>query len=67
VGIGGLGKKTTLTKIVFNDTRIHELFPLKMWVFVSNDFEIKQEIIKIINSNNDYSHQQNLDKVDVEK
>jgi len=38
-----------------------------MWVFVSNDFEIKQEIIKIINSNNDYSHQQNLDKVDVEK
>jgi len=64
VGIRGLGK-TTLAKIVFNDTRIHELFLLKMWVCVSNDFEIKQEIIKIINTNNDSAHQQNLDKVDM--
>ncbi|CAJ1911667.1 unnamed protein product [Sphenostylis stenocarpa] len=66
VGIGGLGK-TTSAKFVFNDRKIHELFPLRMWVCVSNDFEVKHEIIKIINSDNDSGHQQNLEKVDMEQ
>ncbi|KHN26316.1 Putative disease resistance protein RGA1 [Glycine soja] len=66
VGIPGLGK-TTLAKIVFNDRRIHELFQLKMWVCVSNDFNIKQVVIKILNSNKDSAHQQNLDMVDMEQ
>ncbi|RHN47826.1 putative P-loop containing nucleoside triphosphate hydrolase, leucine-rich repeat domain, L [Medicago truncatula] len=49
VGIGGLGK-TTLAKSVFNDKRMDQLFQLKMWVCISDDFDIRKIIIKIINS-----------------
>ncbi|KAG5086119.1 hypothetical protein JHK82_053516 [Glycine max] len=69
VGIGGLGK-TTLAKFVFNDKRIDECFSLKMWVCVSDDFDINQLIIKIINSvnvNDAPLRQQNLDMVDLEQ
>ncbi|XP_029126793.1 putative disease resistance protein RGA4 isoform X2 [Cajanus cajan] len=72
VGMGGLGK-TTLAKFVFNDKRIDECFPLKMWVCVSDDFDIKQLIIKIINSSNDLAPanapplQQNLNTLDLEQ
>ncbi|CAJ1967547.1 unnamed protein product [Sphenostylis stenocarpa] len=48
-GFGGLGK-TTLAKLVFNDTTIDECFPLKMWVCVSGDFELRNVLIKILNS-----------------
>ncbi|WVY96581.1 hypothetical protein V8G54_028732 [Vigna mungo] len=49
VGMGGLGK-TTLSKLVFNDTTIHACFPLRMWVCASNDFELRNVLIKILNS-----------------
>ncbi|KAH1077686.1 hypothetical protein GLYMA_19G135700v4 [Glycine max] len=69
VGMGGLGK-TTLAKFVFNDKRIDECFSLKMWVCVSDDFDINQLIVKIINSANDANaslRQQNLNMVDLEQ
>ncbi|XP_047168903.1 disease resistance protein RGA2-like [Vigna umbellata] len=49
VGMGGSGK-TTLAKLVFNDATINACFPLRMWVCVSNDFELRNVLIKILNS-----------------
>ncbi|KAK9290201.1 hypothetical protein L1049_008367 [Liquidambar formosana] len=49
VGLGGLGK-TTLAKLVYNDDRVVQNFELRMWVCVSEDFDIKKLIEKIIDS-----------------
>ncbi|XP_044510827.1 putative disease resistance protein RGA4 [Mangifera indica] len=49
VGIGGLGK-TTLAQIVYNDERIRKHFEIRMWVCVSNVFNVKIIVQKILQS-----------------
>ncbi|XP_027181810.1 putative disease resistance protein RGA1 [Coffea eugenioides] len=49
VGLGGLGK-TTLAQLVFNDERIAKHFELKLWVWVSEDFDVKRIINALIES-----------------
>ncbi|KAK9943121.1 hypothetical protein M0R45_008740 [Rubus argutus] len=49
VGFGGLGK-TVLAQLVFNDKEVQKHFDLKMWICVSNVFELSIIVKKIIES-----------------
>ncbi|XP_030943167.1 putative disease resistance protein RGA4 [Quercus lobata] len=49
VGIGGLGK-TTLVQYIYNDEKVKAYFELQMWVCVSNDFDVKTIVERIITS-----------------
>ncbi|XP_059654703.1 putative disease resistance protein RGA4 [Cornus florida] len=49
VGIGRVGK-TTLAQLVFNDERITKYFDLKMWVCVSDPFDVNLIAQKMIGS-----------------
>nr|XP_029117674.1 putative disease resistance protein RGA3 [Elaeis guineensis] len=53
VGMGGIGK-TTLASNIYNDERIKENFPIRVWVCVSEDFsetELLKEMIRSAGGN----------------
>ncbi|XP_065621808.1 putative disease resistance protein RGA4 [Quercus suber] len=69
VGIGGLGK-TTLAQYVYNDEKVQKYFELKMWACVSDVFDLKIIIEKIIAStsgNLDQLQSQLREKIDKKK
>ncbi|XP_042944557.1 disease resistance protein RGA2-like [Carya illinoinensis] len=47
--IGGLGK-TTLVKAIYNDGTVYNLFELRMWVCVSEDFNATRLVEEILKS-----------------
>ncbi|KAJ0794201.1 putative virus X resistance protein-like, coiled-coil [Helianthus annuus] len=48
-GMGGLGK-TTLAQLVYNHERVKQCFELKCWIYVSEKFQVKEIMRKIIES-----------------
>ncbi|KAL5565330.1 hypothetical protein UlMin_028494 [Ulmus minor] len=60
VGIGGLGK-TTLAQLIFNDEEVKKCFQPKAWVCVSDVFDVKLLVQKIVKSVGGTSPDQNPD------
>ena len=54
-GIGGLGK-STLAKLVYNDESVKKHFQLRIWVCISEDFDISRLIEEILSSAADGVH-----------
>ncbi|KAK9125474.1 hypothetical protein Scep_014320 [Stephania cephalantha] len=49
VGFGGLGKPT-LAQLLYNDMEVGKKFDLKMWVWLSNNFDVKRVIREMMES-----------------
>jgi len=66
VGMGGVGK-TTLAKLLYNDPEVDNKFELKLWVYISKNFDIFRVLETILESitsqriSNDYVNAQHLE------
>ncbi|XP_019077669.1 putative disease resistance RPP13-like protein 1 [Vitis vinifera] len=60
VGMGGVGK-TTLAQIIYNDKRVEDYFDTRIWVCVSDQFDLVEITKAILESvTKDSSHSRNL-------
>ncbi|XP_031406452.1 putative disease resistance protein RGA4 isoform X2 [Punica granatum] len=67
VGIGGMGK-TALTKLLYNNDRVKLHFDSRIWVCVSEEFDLKITLQKIIKSATEESTTiQNIHLLDLEQ
>ncbi|KAJ3669474.1 hypothetical protein LUZ60_011424 [Juncus effusus] len=55
VGLGGVGK-TTLARFVHNDMRVQETFRKRMWICVSNNFDVVRLTHEMLDSVSDGRH-----------
>ncbi|XP_050140587.1 putative disease resistance protein RGA3 [Malus sylvestris] len=51
VGMGGLGK-TTLAKSIYNEDSVHKFFETRIWVCVSNTFDVNLILLQMLESLN---------------
>ncbi|KAL4600407.1 hypothetical protein ACB092_11G197500 [Castanea dentata] len=62
VGIGGLGK-TTLAQLSYNDENVKAHFEPKLWICVSDNFDVKQIVKQILESLKEERHEESLDNL----
>jgi hypothetical protein len=66
VGMGGIGK-TTLAQLVYNDNRVKEHFDLKVWVCVSDPFDVFMVMRTILEEVglSSYANSKNLNQLQI--
>uniref|UniRef100_A0A0D3HLZ2 AAA+ ATPase domain-containing protein n=1 Tax=Oryza barthii TaxID=65489 RepID=A0A0D3HLZ2_9ORYZ len=55
VGMPGVGK-TTLAQLVYNNTEVCKSFDVRVWVCVSENFDVNDITKRIISATNEFSH-----------
>ncbi|KAK4592358.1 hypothetical protein RGQ29_016768, partial [Quercus rubra] len=62
VGFGGLGK-TTLAQLIYNDENVKNNFELKLWICISDNFDIKHIVKQILESLGDRRDEECLENL----